>query len=102
MRHQEVSWEEFSSKKIQESPLLASTLSALRQKGFTIATLNGSFDLLHPGHLYIIYEASKVADILVLALNTDDSIKRYKGPDRPILELEKRMQMVSGLALYPE
>lgn len=65
----------------------------------TIATLNGSFDLLHAGHLYILYEASKQADVLIVALNTDASVKRYKDSNRPIISLEYRMQMVAALSM---
>lgn len=70
---------------------------AERQKGKTIATLNGSFDLLHAGHLQIIYEASCQADILVVGLNSDYSIQQYKSPDRPIVSLTYRMQMMAAL-----
>lgn len=67
------------------------------REGLRIATLNGSFDLLHAGHLQIIYEASTVADVLIVALNTDRSIKEYKHPDRPIIPLEYRLQMMAAL-----
>lgn len=70
----------------------------LRSQKKRIATLNGSFDLLHAGHLQIIYEASQVADVLIVALNTDDSIKKYKSERRPIIALEYRLQMISALA----
>jgi rfaE bifunctional protein nucleotidyltransferase chain/domain len=69
----------------------------LRHLGKTIATLNGSFDLMHAGHLQIIYEASQQADVLIVALNTDASIKAYKHPDRPIIPLEYRRQMMAAL-----
>lgn len=65
--------------------------------GKTVATLNGSFDLLHAGHLEIIYQASLQADILLVALNSDSSIKQYKSADRPIVPLECRLQMVAAL-----
>jgi D-glycero-beta-D-manno-heptose 1-phosphate adenylyltransferase len=69
----------------------------LKKEEKTIATLNGSFDLLHAGHLHIIYEASQQADILLVALNSDSSIKRYKGSSRPIITLKHRMQMMAAL-----
>ena len=69
----------------------------LKAAGKTIATLNGSFDLLHAGHLHIIYEASKVADILIVALNSDSSIRQYKSIHRPIIALEHRIQMMTAL-----
>lgn len=68
----------------------------MRQSG-TVATLNGSFDLLHTGHLQMIYEASLQADVLIVALNTDSSIKRYKSEERPIIPLEDRLQMMAAL-----
>ncbi len=63
-----------------------------------LATLNGSFDLLHAGHLQILYEASQQADHLLVALNSDLSIQSYKGPDRPLIPLEYRLQMVAMLS----
>ena len=69
----------------------------LRESGQTIATLNGSFDLMHAGHLYMIHEASQQADCLILALNTDASIKKYKSPERPLINLEYRLQMAAAL-----
>jgi len=78
---------------------LAETVAAIRKRGQSIATLNGSFDLLHAGHLEIIYEAKRQADCLIMALNTDSSIKRYKSPSRPLISLEHRLQMVAALAV---
>jgi len=63
----------------------------------TIATLNGSFDLMHAGHLHMIYEASKLADVLIIALNSDSSIKQYKDISRPIITLNDRMQMMAAI-----
>ena len=72
-------------------------VEALRKENKTIATLNGSFDLLHAGHLEIIYQASLQADVLIVALNTDCSIQQYKSPKRPIIALEYRLQMIAAL-----
>lgn len=72
-------------------------VAELKQKGQTIATLNGSFDLLHAGHLKIIEEAASQADVLIVALNTDRSIQEYKNPSRPIIPLEYRLQMMAAL-----
>lgn len=76
---------------------LASKVEALKSQGKTIATLNGSFDLLHAGHLEMIYQASLQADILIVGLNTDRSIQEYKSPKRPIISLENRLQMMAAL-----
>nr|WP_166154640.1 adenylyltransferase/cytidyltransferase family protein [Neochlamydia sp. AcF84]NGY94466.1 hypothetical protein [Neochlamydia sp. AcF84] len=77
---------------------LAQKIEELRKQGQKIATINGSFDLLHAGHLQILFEASQQADILIAALNSDQSIQQYKSPWRPIIPLEFRLQMVSALS----
>lgn len=91
------SWSTASLRKRLAPEQLAQAVKAVRQDNKTIATLNGSFDLLHAGHLQIIYEASQVADILIVALNSDSSIQAYKSPDRPIIPLEYRLQMMAAL-----
>ncbi|HEY5260021.1 MAG TPA: adenylyltransferase/cytidyltransferase family protein [Rhabdochlamydiaceae bacterium] len=91
------SFVEYSESKLIAPEDLEKTVAALRQDGKTIATINGSFDLLHPGHLHMLYEASLQADVLIVALNSDASIKKYKSAKRPILTLEHRLQMISAL-----
>ena len=61
--------------------------------------MNGSFDLLHAGHLWILEEAALQGDILVVALNTDRSIQSYKGKDRPIVPLKYRLQLLAALEM---
>lgn len=78
---------------------LEAKVHELRHAGKTIATLNGSFDLLHAGHLHIISEAAQQADVLIMALNSDRSIQQYKSPHRPIIALEYRLQMIAALEL---
>ena len=77
---------------------LEEKVEGLRKSGKTVATLNGTFDLLHVGHLQIIHEASKQADVLIVALNSDASVKNYKEAFRPIIPLEDRLEMVAALA----
>jgi rfaE bifunctional protein nucleotidyltransferase chain/domain len=84
-------------KKLVEPERLEETVAQIRSRKLTIATLNGSFDLMHAGHLYIIHEASKQADRLILALNSDASIRQYKSPDRPIIPLQYRLEMMAAL-----
>ena len=84
-------------KKLIDPKQLARKRDEIRREGKTLATLNGSFDLMHAGHLHMIFEASKVADVLIVALNTDASIKQYKSPLRPIIPLEYRIEMMSAL-----
>lgn len=84
-------------KKLIEPADLEAKANSLRARGLSIATLNGSFDLLHAGHLYIISEASKQADRLIVALNSDASVQKYKSPNRPIITLSYRLEMMAAL-----
>lgn len=90
-------WQEKYKEKVIPPQDLFNRCEELRHQNKTIATLNGSFDLLHAGHLQMIYEASQVADVLIVALNSDQSIRSYKSPDRPIIPLEQRVQMLTAL-----
>jgi rfaE bifunctional protein nucleotidyltransferase chain/domain len=90
-------WQKYSSQKRIAPSILPSLVKSLRDDKKTIATLNGSFDLLHAGHLHILYEASEQADILIVALNSDASIQTYKSADRPIIPLKYRIEMLSAL-----
>ena len=78
---------------------LEKKVAEIRSVGKNIVTLNGSFDLLHAGHLEMIYQASLQGDVLIVALNTDDSIKKYKSPTRPIIPLKWRMEMMAALEM---
>ena len=84
-------------KKSIDPSRLEETCASFRAQNLSIASLNGSFDLLHAGHLYMIHQASLQADCLIVALNTDASIKRYKGPERPIVCLRDRLSMMAAL-----
>jgi rfaE bifunctional protein nucleotidyltransferase chain/domain len=90
-------WLEEYKKKLIPREKLKEKVEEIRKSGQTIVTLNGSFDLMHAGHLHIIFEASQVADVLIVALNTDRSIQQYKSPHRPIVPLEYRLQMMAAL-----
>jgi len=69
----------------------------LRAKGKRIATINGSFDVLHGGHLHILEQARKQGDVLVVGLNSDRSVAVYKGPGRPIMPQLRRAQILLAL-----
>ncbi len=97
MLHSPRSFEEYFKIKWIEPAELASKVETLKKQGKKIATLNGSFDLLHAGHLHIIYEASLQGDVLIVALNTDSSIQKYKSPKRPIVSLPHRARMMAAL-----
>lgn len=85
--------------KIIDPLSLDEKISELRQNNQTIATLNGSFDLMHAGHLEMIIQASLQADVLIVALNTDRSIQEYKSPLRPIIPLVYRLSMMAALEM---
>lgn len=68
-----------------------------RRAGKTVVFTNGCYDLLHPGHIRLLEQARSLGDVLILALNTDDSVRRLKGPSRPILSEDDRAAMAMGL-----
>jgi D-beta-D-heptose 7-phosphate kinase/D-beta-D-heptose 1-phosphate adenosyltransferase len=68
-----------------------------REQGSSIAFTNGCFDLLHPGHVSLLDQAKRSADRLIVGLNADDSIRRLKGPDRPIQNEIARATVLSSL-----
>ena len=71
--------------KILSLPALLKKLPALRRQGKTIAFTNGCFDLMHVGHVKYLQEASKGNRALIVGLNSDTSMRRIKGPSRPIV-----------------
>ncbi len=94
-----MSWESYRTQKLIDPSHRDKRVEALKKEKKPIATLNGSFDLLHAGHLYIIHEAAQTADLLIVALNSDLSVQGYKGSNRPIIPLKYRLEMVSALEL---
>lgn len=70
-----------------------------RLLGKRIAFTNGCFDILHAGHIASLSEAAKVADILIVGLNADSSVKQLKGPDRPVNNEESRALILASLCL---
>jgi rfaE bifunctional protein nucleotidyltransferase chain/domain len=87
----------YLTKKLIDPQNLEQKCADLRARHLTIATLNGSFDLLHAGHLFIIHQASLQADRLIVALNSDSSIQQYKSKLRPIIPLQYRLEMMAAL-----
>jgi D-beta-D-heptose 7-phosphate kinase/D-beta-D-heptose 1-phosphate adenosyltransferase len=68
-----------------------------RLRGEKVVFTNGCFDILHPGHVSYLQKARDLGNRLIIAVNTDDSVKRLKGPTRPINSLEDRMAVLAGL-----
>jgi rfaE bifunctional protein nucleotidyltransferase chain/domain len=76
----------------------SSALAGARAEGKRVVLTNGVFDLLHAGHVRYLQEARAQGDLLVVGLNGDDSVRRRKGPSRPLMPLEDRMVVVAALA----
>jgi rfaE bifunctional protein nucleotidyltransferase chain/domain len=76
---------------------LKERLDILKGEGKTIVFTNGCFDIIHAGHVRYLTEAKKLGDILVLALNSDSSVKVIKGDERPIVPEEERAIVVGSL-----
>lgn len=87
------------STKLFPAAVLAECLASFRSEGKRIVFTNGCFDLLHPGHIYTLTQAKALGDVLVVAINSDASVKRLKGERRPILNQEERTVMLSALAM---
>jgi rfaE bifunctional protein nucleotidyltransferase chain/domain len=87
-----------SYKKIKSRLALKKAVDNLKAKGIKIAFTNGCFDILHLGHVRYLEDAKKCADILVVAVNDDNSVKRLKGSRRPIFPLKDRMGVLAALS----
>lgn len=72
-------------------------LKKLRAEGKTIVTTNGCFDILHVGHVRYLEETKKFGDVLIVALNSDASVRRLKGEGRPINNEMDRAEVLNGL-----
>ena len=68
------------------------------QQGKRIVFTNGCFDILHSGHVTYLHCVKKMGDVLIIGINTDESVKRLKGESRPINPLEERLEVISGLS----
>ena len=78
------------------SELVARRLDWKRERKIVVFT-NGCYDLLHPGHIRLLEKARSLGDVLVLALNSDAGIRRFKGPSRPLLSEQERAEVALAL-----
>lgn len=83
--------------KIKNQNVLKKTIQQIQKKGGKIVFTNGCFDLLHPGHVTYLEKARKLGSHLIVALNSDASVRRLKGVGRPINSLAARMTVLSSL-----
>ena len=83
-----------TASKIKSPQALRRALTGKREVVFT----NGCFDILHPGHVEYLEEARRQGKLLVVALNSDASVSRLKGPERPVNSLADRQRVMAALA----
>ena len=76
---------------------VASFVAAHRDAGRRVAFTNGVFDLLHPGHVRYLREARSLGDVLIVGVNSDASVRRNKGPQRPINPQDERAEVLAAL-----
>ena len=82
---------------ILAEPQLAEALERERAAGRTIAFANGCFDVLHVGHIRYLQDAAKVADILVVGVNGDSSVRELKGEGRPVMPEDERAELIDAI-----
>ena len=83
--------------KIKERKELLRIIKDLKAKRKRVVFTNGCFDLLHIGHVRYLEEAKALGDVLVVGVNSDTSVRKLKGPKRPILPEDERAEILSGL-----
>lgn len=84
-------------RKITTLPVLAKRVERAKRVGECIVFTNGCFDLLHVGHVRSLEQARGLGDLLIVAINLDASVRRAKGPGRPVLPAAMRMELVAAL-----
>ena len=82
---------------INNNDELKSLVMSVRDRKKTIVFTNGCFDIIHPGHIFILEQAKAKGDILIVGLNSDSSIKNFKSSDRPICNQDDRAYVLAAL-----
>lgn len=85
------------TQKILTSSDLEPQIRTWKEEGKKIVFTNGCFDLIHPGHIAYLNEAASLGDVLVVGLNTDQSVKKLKGENRPINNEFSRSQLIAAM-----
>lgn len=78
---------------------MARERESLRREGMLLVFTNGSFDLLHAGHVRYLRDAASLGDLLVVGLNSDASVRSYKDPRRPIIPQDDRAELLAALEM---
>ena len=87
------------SGKVKSLAELKAITTAARTHGKIVVFTNGCFDLLHRGHLHLLSEARALGDLLIVAINSDQSVKMIKGPTRPILSETDRLELIASMEM---
>jgi len=85
--------------KIKKLGELGSIVTKAKSKNKKVVFTNGCFDLLHLGHIHLLREAKKLGDLLIVALNSDSSVRKIKGPNRPIFPAAERAELLASLEM---
>ena len=85
------------NQKIHQRSELVSILQQAKADGAVVVTTNGCFDVLHLGHLRYLQASRQLGDLLVVAVNSDSSVRQLKGENRPLVPEEERAEMLAGL-----
>ena len=83
--------------KVQTLTNLLKIRARLRNQGKKVVFTNGCFDLIHGGHIELFRKAKSLGDVLIVALNTDASVRKIKGPSRPVFPLEERFEVLGAI-----
>jgi D-beta-D-heptose 7-phosphate kinase/D-beta-D-heptose 1-phosphate adenosyltransferase len=87
------------SNKLKSLDEIAAIAAQARQSGKSIVFTNGCFDLLHRGHVHILRQAKARGDLLIVGINSDRSVKSIKGPTRPILPQNDRVELIAAMEM---
>ena len=87
-----------TSSRIVDRPRLLEAIAAAKKDGRRIVFANGCFDVLHVGHVRYVKAAKALGDLLVVAVNSDEQVRKQKGADRPLIPQDQRAEIVAALA----
>ena len=82
-----------------DAAAIAAAIAPLRAQGRRVVTTNGCFDIIHAGHVQYLFEAAACGDILIVGINSDETVRRLKGPSRPLQCEEDRVAIMAALRM---
>ena len=85
--------------KVKNLDELKAISAAANTSGKIVVFTNGCFDLVHRGHVHLLREAKRLGDLLIVGINSDQSVKLIKGPNRPILSENDRLQLIASMEM---